>query len=72
MELIFVFFEQVGVIYFYKVLDVVLFWKLFGLGKDILGVMYLWNGNLIREYNGIIEKVFSKVGMKKVVVKEWK
>lgn len=71
-ELIPAFFEQAGATYPYKILDVATFWRTLGTGKDTPGVLYLWNGNVIKEYNGISDNAFSKSGMKKAVAKEWK
>lgn len=71
-ELIPAFFEQAGATYPYKILDVASFWKYMGVGKDTPGVIYLWNGNVLKEYNGIADNAFSKSGMKKAVAKEWK
>ena len=70
-ELIPDFFAFAGAEYAYLVLDVVTFWKTLGSSKDTPGVMYYWNGNLIKEYNGIAEKKFKDVEFKKVVVKPW-
>ena len=70
-ELIPDFFAFAGSDYTYLVLDIVSFWKTLGNSKDTPGVMYYWNGNLIKEYNGIADKKFKEGEFKKVVVKLW-
>jgi thiol-disulfide isomerase/thioredoxin len=70
-ELIPDFFAFAGTDYTYLVLDVVSFWKTLGSSKDTPGVMYYWNGNLIKEYNGIADKKFKEGEFKKVVVKKY-
>ena len=52
------FFKFAGAEYPYKVLDVISFWKFLGNGKDTPAVVYLWNGNVIKEWDGINEKKF--------------
>ena len=70
-ELIPDFFAFAGSDYTYLVLDVVSFWKTLGNSKDTPGVMYFWNGNLIKEYNGIADKKFKEGEFKKVVLKKF-
>ena len=70
-ELIPHFFEIAGQKYTYKVLDIATFWTKLGNGKDTPGVFYFWNGNLIKEYNGIDANKFDKDGFKKIVQKKW-
>ncbi|WP_296150387.1 MauE/DoxX family redox-associated membrane protein [uncultured Flavobacterium sp.] len=57
-ELIPDFFKFAGTEYPYKVIEIIPFWKLLGKGKDTPGVIYLWNGNKIKEWDGINEKKF--------------
>lgn len=52
------FFAFAGANYPYKVIEVIPFWKLLGNSKDTPGVIYLWNGNKIKEWDGINEKKF--------------
>jgi thiol-disulfide isomerase/thioredoxin len=52
------FFKAAGAEYPYKTLDVISFWKFLGNSKDTPGVIYLWNGNKIAEWNGINEEKF--------------
>ena len=70
-ELIPDFFAFAGSDYTYLVLDVVTFWKTLGSSKDTPGVMYYWNGNLMKEYNGIAEKKFKEGEFRKAVVKKY-
>ena len=70
-ELIPDFFAFAGSDYTYLVLEVLTFWKTLGSSKDTPGVMYYWNGNLIKEYNGIAEKKFKEGEFRKVVVKKF-
>ena len=52
------FFEYAGAEYPYQVVDIINFWKILGDSKDTPGVVYLWNGNIIKEWNGINEQHF--------------
>ena len=70
-ELIPDFFTFAGANYPYLTLDVLTFWKTLGNSKDTPGVMYYWNGNLIKEYNGIAEKKFKEGEFKKAVLKKY-
>jgi thiol-disulfide isomerase/thioredoxin len=69
VELIPSFFEYAGSKYTYQVLDVASFWQAIGGAKDTPGVIYLWNGNIIKEYDGINEKKFKMNEFKGVVAK---
>ena len=46
------FFKIAGASYPYKVVDVIEFWNAIGNEKDVPGVCYLWNGNIMKFYNG--------------------
>ncbi|MES2798950.1 MAG: MauE/DoxX family redox-associated membrane protein [Bacteroidota bacterium] len=69
-ELIPDFFSFAGAKYPHQVLDIASFWNVLGTSKDTPGVFYLWNGNLVKEYNGINDKKFVKSDFKKIVTKE--
>jgi thiol-disulfide isomerase/thioredoxin len=71
VELIPSFFEYAGSKYTYQVLDVASFWQAIGGAKDTPGVIYLWNGNIIKEYDGINEKKFKMNEFKGVVAKSF-
>lgn len=70
-ELIPDFFAFAGKKYPFKILDVGSFWTVLGGTKDTPGVFYLWNGNIVKEYDGINEKAFKKDEFKKIVQKKW-
>lgn len=69
-ELIPDFFDYAGAKYPYQIADVASFWQSMGATKDTPGVIYLWNGNVIKEYDGINEKKFVKSDFKKIVTKK--
>lgn len=46
------FFKFAGASYNYKVLDIIEFWSVLGGNRDVPGVAYLWNGNLVKLYHG--------------------
>jgi thiol-disulfide isomerase/thioredoxin len=52
------FFKFAGAQYPYKVIDIITFWKVLGNANDTPGVVYLWNGNRIKEWDGINERKF--------------
>ena len=70
-ELIPDFFTFAGGKYPYKIADIAQFWQILGTTKDTPGIMYLWNGNVIKEYDGINEKKFVKSEFKTIVGKSW-
>lgn len=70
-ELIPAFFEFAGAKYPYQIADVAAFWTSLGGTKDTPGVFYLWNGNIIKEYDGINEKKFKMSEFKTIVTKPW-
>lgn len=65
-ELIPDFFAFAGKKYTNKVLDIATFWTVVG-NRDTPAVFYIWNGNIIKEYNGINDKAFRKAAFKKIV-----
>lgn len=65
-ELIPDFFSFAGQKYTNKVLDIATFWTVVG-NRDTPAVFYIWNGNIIKEFNGINEKAFNKAVFKKIV-----
>jgi uncharacterized membrane protein YphA (DoxX/SURF4 family)/thiol-disulfide isomerase/thioredoxin len=46
------FFKFAGASYPHKVLDIIAFWSVLGGNRDVPGVAYLWNGNLVKMYHG--------------------
>lgn len=70
-ELIPDFFKYAGSEYTYSVMDIIKFWKTLGSGKEVPGVMYLWNGNLQKFYQGIDKEQFNSSDFKKVLNKRF-
>lgn len=70
-ELIPAFFEKAGAKYPHIILDVGQFWQTLGGNRDTPGVFYLWNGNILKTYDGINEKAFKKAEFKTLVAKPW-
>jgi len=68
-ELIPDFFKFAGAEYTYSVMDLIKFWKTIGKQNDVPGVMYLWNGNVQKFYQGIDKEQFSSTDFKKVLNK---
>ncbi|MFP9118198.1 MauE/DoxX family redox-associated membrane protein [Flavobacterium sp. RNTU_13] len=64
------FFDYAGAKYPYKILDIVSFWKLLGNNKDTPGVLYLWNGNVIKEWQGIEGEKFNPAALSKELNKK--
>jgi hypothetical protein len=65
------FFEIAGSKYSYQVLDIITFMKTLTATKDTPGVFYYWNGNLIKEYEGISANKFNPSAFKKIVKKSY-
>ena len=65
------FFKFAGAQYPYKTLDVASFWKILGNANDTPGVIYLWNGNKIAEWNGINDKKFVGAELLKAIKKPY-
>lgn len=69
-ELIPQFFEFAGASYPHVVVDVGQFWTVAS-NRDTPGVLYLWNGNLVKDWDGIEGKAFKQAELKKLVAKPW-
>lgn len=69
-DLIPAFFDFAGAKYPYQIIDVASFWRVLGGSKDTPGVMYIWNGNVLKEYDGINERAFKMKEFKKLVQKK--
>ena len=63
------FFKFAGAEYPNLVLDIIAFWGAIGKTNDTPGVVYLWNGNIQKFYNGTEKDKFNKVEFKKIVKK---
>jgi thiol-disulfide isomerase/thioredoxin len=65
------FFNFAGASYTYKVLDIIEFWSVLGGNRDVPGVAYLWNGNLVKLYHGPEgEAAFNKEDLKTQLQKQ--
>ncbi|MHA3788822.1 MauE/DoxX family redox-associated membrane protein [Flavobacterium hauense] len=65
------FFKFAGAQYPHKIIDIITFWKVLGNSNDTPGVVYLWNGNKIKEWDGINEKKFVASELMKVYKKPY-
>ncbi len=65
------FFKYAGAQYPYKVIDIISFWNVLGNSKDTPGVVYLWNGNIIKDWDGINEKKFVGTELMKLYKKPY-
>lgn len=65
------FFAFAGATYPYKIIEVIPFWKLLGNNKDTPGIIYFWNGNKIKEWDGINEKKFVGSELKSLLKKNY-
>ena len=63
------FFKFAGAEYPSLVLDIIAFWGAIGKTNETPGVVYLWNGNVQKFYNGIEKDKFNKVEFKNIVKK---
>jgi thiol-disulfide isomerase/thioredoxin len=63
------FFKFAGAEYPNLVLDIIAFWGAIGKMNETPGVVYLWNGNVQKFYNGTEKDKFNKVEFKKIVKK---
>ena len=63
------FFKFAGAEYPSLVLDIIAFWGALGKMNETPGVVYLWNGNVQKFYNGTEKDKFNKVEFKKIVKK---
>lgn len=63
------FFEYAGNEFSYIVLDISTFYDVLTWERDTPGVFYMWNGNIIKEFNGINEKAFNAEELVKVLQK---
>jgi thiol-disulfide isomerase/thioredoxin len=59
------FFKFAGAEYPHVVMDIIQFWTTLGNNKDVPGVLYLWNGNTRKFYQGIGDEKFVKSDLKK-------
>ena len=65
------FFKIAGCRFPYKILDIPTFFKTLGDGQTP-GVNYLWNGNLMKSYNGTGDNAFDIKGLAKAIETKYK
>ena len=65
------FFKFAGAEYPNLVLDIIAFWGAIGKTNDTPGVVYLWNGNVQKFYNGTEKDKFNKAELKNIVKKKY-
>ena len=68
-ELIPEFFDVTKTSFPHQVIGVVEFWKLLGNDANTPGVIYLWNGNIIKQYEGTEGNKFEGSDLKKQLAK---
>ena len=65
------FFEFAGASYNHKVLDIIEFWQVLGNNRDVPGVAYLWNGNVVKFYSSPEgAEAFNKADLKTQLEKQ--
>jgi len=65
------FFKFAGATYQHKVLDIIEFWGVLGGNRDVPGVAYLWNGNLVKMYHSPEgPEAFNKEDLKTQLLKQ--
>ena len=61
------FFKEANCNYPYRVIEIPLFWDLLGMNSNTPGVFYLWNGNVIKSFEGAESNKFNPEELKKVL-----
>jgi uncharacterized membrane protein YphA (DoxX/SURF4 family)/thiol-disulfide isomerase/thioredoxin len=61
------FFKIAQAIYPYKIIEIIPFWNELGDNRNTPGVLYLWNGNKIKMYDGIDTNQFNGKALEKMV-----
>ena len=59
------FFEYAGSKYHYIVLDISTFYDVLTWERDTPGIFYMWNGNILKEFNGTNEKSYNSEELRK-------
>ena len=59
------FFEYAGSEYHYIVLDISTFYDVLTWERDTPGIFYMWNGNILKEFNGTNEKSYNSEELRK-------
>ncbi|MBI1836500.1 MAG: protein tlpB [Flavobacteriia bacterium] len=71
-ELIPEFFKETQINFPYQVIGVIEFWNKLGNDYNTPGVLYLWNGNVLKLYDGTEANKFDPNGLKKIVDEKYK
>ncbi len=71
VDLIPAFFDYAGATYPHQIMEIGQFWQVLGGNRDTPGVFYIWNGNIVKAYDGINENAFKKSEFKALVKKPW-
>lgn len=66
------FFAEVGQSYPYKIMDIPSFWQLLGNNASTPGVVYLWNGHVMRSFEGTGANAFDASALEKAVQEPFK
>lgn len=66
-DLIPAFFKEAGCNYPYQVLDIPKFWQLMGSGATTPAVFCMWNGNIVKMFEGIEKNQFEAAGLQKAL-----
>lgn len=61
------FFKVAGCRFPNQVIDIPQFWNLLGTGKTTPGVFYLWNGNILKSFDGIDKNKFNAEELQKAL-----
>lgn len=61
------FFKEAGCTYPYQVLDIPKFWQVMGSGATTPAVYCLWNGHIVKSFEGIEKNQFDAAEMKKAL-----
>lgn len=61
------FFDFAGYEFNFQIMDLALFWEVLGFENDTPGVYFLWNGNLLADFQGINEDEFDVDKLKELI-----
>lgn len=61
------FFKEANCRYPYRVIEIPLFWDVLGLSSNTPGVVFLWNGNIIKSFEGAEGNKFNPEELRKVL-----
>jgi len=70
-ELIPDFFDQAGMKFTYKILEIVEFYTAMGSKNDTPNIYYIWNGNVIKSYSGTEDRKFNDKEFKSLIQKKY-